>query len=329
MFGRGSARRTIWRILRPQDLLNNEAAVAPNPVGMNDPVVLENEETGVLLATDSVICTNRYGNENRVFASLAELAGTTTIWCFVDDSWTQAVVAAARKEAKRQLEDGFNTGITDPKGLLTVPRLFTGEAAVMESNPLMEHASYSVCARIFPLLRRAGMHGPRRMRRMCFNADFQRNGTLPARGFEGLLSYIGIKLEEGEFEKILTLFEVEPQGSEVVDYVKFLRLMELKMPDVRIEVVKDAYVKLQESAGGGTVNITDLTRNFDPMSYPEVRGEEFTETEALEDFLRQWDVINADGEVSWEEFLDYYRDVSLAIEQNCYFVELVRQTWNL
>jgi len=152
--------------------------------------------------------------------------------------------------------------------------------------------------------------------------------ALPSRGFEGILSYMGIKLGRDEFPKLLELFESQPAGSEMIDYVKFFSLMELEMPEVRISAVRDAYLRLR----GDTeeqVNITDLQQNFNPLCYPEVREKEMTEVEALEDFLRQWDVASAEGEVSWEEFLDYYRDVSLAVQKNAYFVELVRQAWNL
>ena len=49
----------------------------------------------------------------------------------------------------------------------------------------------------------------------------------------------------------------------------------------------------------------------------------------LEEFLGQWKLTNSDGTVAWEEFLAYYSDVSLSIDNDVLFVELVRRTWRL
>lgn len=53
-----------------------------------------------------------------------------------------------------------------------------------------------------------------------------------------------------------------------------------------------------------------------------------TKNEILEDFMKQWDK-NRDGQVSFEEFVDYYCDVSASIDRDEYFEEMMRNAWKL
>merc|ERR1712196_44258 len=116
-----------------------------------------------------------------------------------------------------------------------------GKAATEELDSLssnMATASYSVCQRIFPMLRSQGMHGVHKTRRMCFGADINRDGTVPARTFEGILAYMSVRLSPEELEKIQELFSSDPtNNSDTLDYLRFFRLMELKMPEVRLQVL--------------------------------------------------------------------------------------------
>merc|ERR1711879_755913 len=101
------------------------------------------------------------------------------------------------------------------------------------------------------------------------------------------------------------------------------------MPAIRMDVVKDAYEQLQRKADGGLVSALEIRKCWSPWCHPEVQKGLLTESEALEHFLKQWDVASADGLVSFKEFLDYYLDVSAAVEKDEVFVELVRRAWGL
>lgn len=68
---------------------------------------------------------------------------------------------------------------------------------------------------------------------------------------------------------------------------------------------------------------------MDLIFHPDVQQKRRSEVEILEEFLSEWDVKRADGVVVWDDFLDYYSDVSLAIDDDLIFVEMVRRTWRL
>lgn len=318
-----AAKPCCWHVVHVDK--EEREATKGQPVKLNAPIALQNVHTGALLMSDTFICQNRYGNECRVYAAHASKNNSTHQWSFVDESWTQGVIQNARTDSKWPKADVAD--ITDPADLIESPSLMAAnELKSLETDD--EVARYAVCARIFPMLRSSGMHGVRKARRMCFGADQRKNGTVPARTLEGILSYMAVRLCPGEYKKLLELFETS-QGSDQIDYVKFFRLMEVEMPESRVEVVQDAYAKLAKIAAGGWVNITDIQRHWNPNCYPEVQSGQMSSTEAHEDFLRQWVISSADGTVSFDEFLDYYRDVSMAIERNSTFVEIVRKAWDL
>ena len=53
-----------------------------------------------------------------------------------------------------------------------------------------------------------------------------------------------------------------------------------------------------------------------------------TEEQVLGDFLNLWDK-SRDGVVTWEEFLDYYKDISVGIDRDDYFELMMRNAWHI
>ena len=46
------------------------------------------------------------------------------------------------------------------------------------------------------------------------------------------------------------------------------------------------------------------------------------------EFTSAWDK-SGDGTITWEEFLDYYRDISVGIDNEDYFELMIRNAWHL
>lgn len=320
-----AAKRCVWQVVHVDP--SQREATRGQPVMLHTSVALQNVDTGTLLMSDTFVCMNKYGNECRVFAAESSKNDADCQWSFVDENWTHTVVEKQIQRDTSKWPKAEVADIIDPKDLIDNPGLLAAnELKSLQTDK--EISKYSVCERIFPMLRNSGMHGVRKARRMCFGSDVRRDGTCPARTLEGILSYMAVRLCDGEYKKLLELFETHP-GSDHIDYVKFFRLMEVDMPESRLEVVQDAYAKLTKVAAGGWVNITDIQNHWNPECYPEVQTGELSLAEAHMDFMRQWVVLSADGSVSYDEFLDYYRDVSMAIEKNSTFVEIVRKAWDL
>ena len=69
--------------------------------------------------------------------------------------------------------------------------------------------------------------------------------------------------------------------------------------------------------------MTEIEALYDVTHHPKVVSGEWSRREALHDFLQQWDA-NTDGTVTREEFIDYFKDISLGIEDNAQFIECIR-----
>lgn len=49
----------------------------------------------------------------------------------------------------------------------------------------------------------------------------------------------------------------------------------------------------------------------------------------LEEFMKQWDTIKKDGIVSYDEWEEYYKDVSASIDDDDYFELMIRNAWHI
>jgi len=49
----------------------------------------------------------------------------------------------------------------------------------------------------------------------------------------------------------------------------------------------------------------------------------------LSEFMSQWDKKQADGKVTPDEFVEYYRDVSASIDDDDYFELMIRNAWHI
>jgi len=315
LYGRAAA-GTLWRVVTP----GAQAAAPGAPVRRDQRFALESVETGHRLCSDTSVRMNSYGNEWRVFCASAP-AEAAAMWTFVDSRWADQVVEASRKAA------GHDPAKPDPGELLVNPSARADhELHVLETDAAT--SDYAVLARVFPQLRRSGMHVARKTMKMCRAADTADTGSLPIHSFEGILSWVAVRLQDGEVQKLLNLFGTEPNG-DVISYQRFFAAMGTHMPEVRIGAVRDAYDKLRKVANAGHVEVTDIQRHWNARCHPDVQCGRMSESDARVDFFNQWEVTSADGSVSYEDFLAYYRDLSMAVEKDDLFVEIVRSAWRL
>ncbi len=51
--------------------------------------------------------------------------------------------------------------------------------------------------------------------------------------------------------------------------------------------------------------------------------------QALREFMKVWDRHDGDGNVTWEEFCDYYTEISASIDGDDYFELMIRNAWRM
>ncbi len=79
----------------------------------------------------------------------------------------------------------------------------------------------------------------------------------------------------------------------------------------------------------GRVTLEDIRTIYNASRHPEVISGKKTADQVLTEFMSLWDTQEKDGIVSFEEFCDYYGDVSASIDSDDYFAEMMISAWKL
>lgn len=356
-----AATRTLWRIVpapQPEVDLNSELVRMPTPppvagevVLVNHNISLVNVETGKMLMSDPHLVSTVFGVECRVFARAPHEREETedleiedlrlpATWSFVNEGWVDAVEEAwanltGRQQWKEDEGDDYSKGelkpsVPDPQELNPIEAYERKRISDMLAL-VSQHPNIGFCNRIFPMLRSRGVHFIRKMRKMCEEADVLKGGVLPARVFEGILNSRMVRLKGREFDSLCEVFDanLDDLDSNFVSYEKFFWYMEGIMCEERLDVVRRAYRQLVRCSEGNFVTIDSLMAFWHPECTREMQAGTMEEKEVCQDFLSQWDADNADGHISPEEFLRYYRDVSMCYEDTSEFVTMVKIAWDL
>lgn len=100
------------------------------------------------------------------------------------------------------------------------------------------------------------------------------------------------------------------------------------MNESRLSWIKQAYDKLDVNKDG-LVKLDDIAKLYDVSQHPDVVSKKLTEKEAYLDFMKLWDTQVADGIVTFEEFCEYFKDVSASIDTDEYFAAMMKSAWKL
>ncbi|RYG62442.1 EF-hand domain-containing protein, partial [archaeon] len=79
----------------------------------------------------------------------------------------------------------------------------------------------------------------------------------------------------------------------------------------------------------GVVTVDEMMANYNFKAHPDVVAGKKTVQEAAREFMRTWDRKDSDGLVSYEEFEDYYKELSASIDGDDYFELMIRNAWRI
>ena len=175
------------------------------------------------------------------------------------------------------------------------------------------------------LLSRAGDDAVRGLTRSLVLMDKDYTNSLSKEElFNGLQRY-GVQCTLADVDIILKHFDSDNSGS--ISLKELLRALRGHMKRKRRELVSLAF-DILDANHGGTVSVAEIMGRYDATQHPSVLKGEKTPEEVARMFMGGWDKSN-DGTITWEEWLDYYKDVSAAIERDDYFELMMRNCWHL
>ena len=164
------------------------------------------------------------------------------------------------------------------------------------------------------------------MARIFKAMDNNGNGLLDVDDFRwGLMDY-GVSLSKEEAQQVLKHFDRDGNGH--VDFNEFLRSIRGDINATRKRVIRQAYDKLDVNKDG-SVRLDDISKLFDASQHPDVIEGRKSPEQIFVEFMRMWDTQEKDSIITFDEFCEYYSDVSASIDTDDYFVAMMQSAWKL
>ena len=178
-----------------------------------------------------------------------------------------------------------------------------------------------------------GARGILGLRRIFKIMDDDNSGYLDQNEFNKALKDYRVTVTPEEGKKLFRIFDVNGDGS--ISYDEFLRMVIGEMNHPRKNLVKRAFDKIDRNRNG-IVELDDLKGVYNAKNHPDVKLGKKTEDEVLSEFLDTFEMHYAllhpgsrDKKITFDEFIEYYNNVSMSIEDDRYFELMITNAWNL
>lgn len=172
-----------------------------------------------------------------------------------------------------------------------------------------------------------GYSGILSLGRLFRRLDKDHSWTLSKDELSKGVAQFGLDFSEGDVTKLFAAFEKDGQSG--INYEEFLDALRPSMTAPRKDAV-EAVFKHLDKTGDGVVTLADLKGVYSAKNHPKVLKKEATEEELLTKFLNMFESnTSVDGKVTKKEFTDYYSGLSKAIDDDDYFVSVVKMSWGL
>lgn len=139
-------------------------------------------------------------------------------------------------------------------------------------------------------------------------------------------------------KQIVAVFDMfDRDGSGDVSYDEFLRMIRGEMNEFRVAIAKKAFV-IMDKDKSGKLDINDIRQNFNAKEHPDVKSGKKKEDEILGEFLDTFEDHFADvkgqedsrdGIINMMEWIEYYNNVSMSVDDDQYFEAMMNSAWNL
>ncbi|KAF0714371.1 Aste57867_3902 [Aphanomyces stellatus] len=176
------------------------------------------------------------------------------------------------------------------------------------------------------LLDRGGSHGIHGISRMMRIMDNSGDKRLNKDEFRYGLRDFGVDCNEVDLDCLMSAFDRDGDG--FISFDEFLLALRGDINPARMAFIEMAFHKLDRTKDGA-VTTDDLRNVYDASKHPDFIQGKKTEDQILAEFLSQWDTDNHDGIVTFDEFVNYYRNVSASIDDDNYFELMMRNSWHI
>jgi len=175
-------------------------------------------------------------------------------------------------------------------------------------------------------IQQRGGVGIRSLKRIFQQMDFDGSRSLDAQEFEQALAAFGIFPKKVELQALMKYYDVNGDGR--ISYEEFLSGLKEELSERRLNMVRKAFTRLDRD-NSGNITVSDVDGVYDVSKNPEFLEGRKTREEIFQEFLNNFEGQrgNRDGAITWDEFCDYYGDLSMSTPSDEYFVRMMESTW--
>ena len=184
-----------------------------------------------------------------------------------------------------------------------------------------------------------GFTGIMSMRRTFMLMDENSSKKISFNDFDKLFKTFRYDLSETEINNLFNYYDKERNG--FIKYDEFIKDLCANLNEFRKGILKQVFNKL-DNGEKGFITVGTIRNEYNPRGNPLVRQGKRTEDEILAEFLdvleyhfnlliekNEEEIDVNDIEVDFDDFCDFYKNISLCIEDDKYFEIMVLSEWGI
>ena len=184
-----------------------------------------------------------------------------------------------------------------------------------------------------------GPRGLMSIRRTFMLIDENSDKRIQFSEFEKMFKRYRFNLSQTEINNLFNYFDKD--GSGYIDYGEFIGGILGDLSKFRKDILKQVFDKIDKDETG-TITVGQLREAYNPKEHPLVRQGKRSEDEILGDFIDSleyhFSLLNEkndenvdvnDIKIDFDEFCDFYKTISLSVEDDKYFEIMVMSEWGL
>ena len=184
-----------------------------------------------------------------------------------------------------------------------------------------------------------GPRGLMSIRRTFMLIDENGDKKISFKEFEKMFKRYRFNISQIEINNLFNYFDKD--GSGFIDYGEFIGGILGDLNEFRKGILKQVFEKLDKNETG-FITVGQLREAYNPKEHPLVRQGKRSEDEILGDFIDileyHFSLLNEKNEenidandikIDFEEFCDFYKTISISIEEDKYFEIMVMSEWGI